>query len=87
MVQSLSALPRLITITSIMLLMSLSGCLGVIEEIAEETPIDDIVDKPEIITELPTDWDIIPPRVPTSPNLTPFTDCQELETELKLDIE
>ena len=83
MMQSLYALPRLITITSMMLLMSLSGCLGVIEEIAEETPIDDIVEIPEIITELPTEWDLIPPRVPTSPNLTPFTDCQELETELK----
>ena len=84
--QSLFTLPRLITITSMMLLMSLSGCLGVIEDIAEETPIDDIVEIPEIITELPTDWDIIPPRVSTSPNLTPFRDCQEMEMELKATI-
>ena len=83
MMPSLVSLSRTSSVVSIILLLSLSGCLGVIEEITEETPIDDIVEIPEIITEIPTEWDIITPRVPSSPTLAPFTDCQELETELK----
>lgn len=83
MMPSLVSLSRTSSVVSIILLLSLSGCLGVIEEITEETPIDDIVEIPEIITEIPTEWDIITPRVPSSPTLAPFTDCQELEAELK----
>ena len=67
----------------IVLSMSLSGCLGAIDDIKDKTVIDDIIDLPGDITDIPIDWDKTPTRTPTSPNLTPFTDCNALEAQLK----
>ncbi|MCS5537413.1 MAG: beta-propeller domain-containing protein, partial [Candidatus Poseidoniaceae archaeon] len=81
--QSKTPLSQIGFIISMILSLSLSGCLGVIEDVVEKTPIDDAIDIKDAIIDLPTEWNLIPPRAPTSPNLTPFTDCEELETRLK----
>ena len=82
MMQNNTPLSRIVLIASMILSLSLSGCLGVIEDVVDNTPID-VIDINDEIIDLPTDWNLIPPRAPTSPNLTPFTDCEELETRLK----
>lgn len=83
MMQSISQLSRLGFLTSIVLIMSLSGCLGTLDDIVDDTVIDDIVKIPFEDIELPTDWNNIIERTISSPYLVPFDSCSALESQLK----
>ena len=50
----------------------MSGCLGMVDS---EVEIPDV--------ELPNDWSTVVQRSVASPQLTQFSDCEELETSLK----
>jgi hypothetical protein len=83
MMQSISQLSRLGFLTSIVLIMSLSGCLGTLDGIIEDTAIDDIAEIPFEDLELPTDWNKITERTTSLPYLVPFNSCLALESQLK----
>ena len=51
--------------------MSLSGCLGTLDDVLEDTAIDDIAEIPFEDLELPTDWNKITERTTSPPYLEP----------------
>ncbi len=60
----------------VLTLMLMSGCLGAV---------DPAIEMPTV--ELPEDWNTTVARTTSSPQLNQFSDCDELETTLKLSIE
>ncbi len=60
----------------VLTLMLMSGCLGAV---------DPAIENPTV--ELPEDWNTTVARTTSSPQLNQFSDCDELETALKLSIE
>ena len=75
MMQTISQLSRLGFLISIVLIISLSGCLGTFDDILEETDIEDIAEIPFEDLELPTGWNKITERTTSSPYLVPFNSC------------